>query len=185
MIYELLPPSDIRVLSSIAPFDIETFKKQEKESLKEFIDSMFETMVKYGGIGLSANQVGKPYRMFVMGGHPEIDLGRTRYVFNPEVLEMSKESVMLKEGCLSFPFVFVSIRRPKWVQVKYEDEEGETKQETLHGMNARIFQHENEHMNGYIFKDLVSEFKWKRANEKAKKEINKILKRQKNGNTIH
>ena len=49
MIYELLPPSDIRVLSSIAPFDIETFKKQEKESLKEFIDSMFETMVKYGG----------------------------------------------------------------------------------------------------------------------------------------
>ena len=40
-------------------------------------------------------------------------------------------------------------------------------------------------MNGYIFKDLVSDFKWKRANEKAKKEINKILKRQKNGNTIH
>ena len=98
---------------------------------------------------------------------------------------MSKETVMLKEGCLSFPFVFVAIKRPKWVQVKYEDEEGETKQETLHGMNARIFQHENEHMNGYIFKDLVSEFKWKRANEKAKKEINKILKRQKNGKTIH
>ena len=72
----------------------------------------------------------------------------------------------------------------KWVQVKYEDEEGETKQETLHGMNDRIFQHENEHMNGYIFKDLVSDFKWKRANEKAKKEINKILKRQKNGKTF-
>ena len=139
----------------------------------------------YGGLGLSCNQVGLPYRMFVMGGHPEIDLGRTRYVFNPQVLEMSKESVLLKEGCLSFPFVFVSIRRPKWVQVKYEDEEGKTKEETLHGMNARIFQHENEHMNGYIFKDLVSDFKWKRANEKAKKEINKILKRQKNGNTIH
>ena len=63
---------------------------------------------------------------------------------------------------------FVSIRRPKWVQVKYEDEESETKQETLHNMNARIFQHENEHMNSYIFKDLVSDFKWK-TNEKAKK----------------
>ena len=130
-------------------------------------DVMYDTMKKYGGLGLSCNQVGLPYRMFVMGGHPEIDLGRTRYVFNPEVLEMSKETVMLKEGCLSF--VFVSIKRPKWVQVKYEDEEGETKQETLHGMNARIFQHENEHMNGYIFKDLVSDFKWKEQTKKQKK----------------
>ena len=182
---KLIPPTDPRVQSAIAPFNNEMLKDEGFKDRKELSEKMFDTMKKYGGIGLSANQVGLPYRMFVMGGHPQIDLGRTRYVFNPEVLEMSKESVMLKEGCLSFPFVFVSIRRPKWVQVKYEDEEGETKQETLHGMNARIFQHENEHMNGYIFKDLVSDFKWKRANEKAKKEINKILKRQKNGKTIH
>ena len=98
---------------------------------------------------------------------------------------MSKETVMMKEGCLSFPFMFLSIKRPQWVQVKYEDEEGETKEEHLHGMNARIFQHENEHMNGFIFKDLVSDFKWKRARAKAQKEIDKILKRQKNGKTVH
>ena len=182
---ELIPPSDPRVQCAIAPFNDDMLSEHHFKDRKELTKVMYDTMKKYGGLGLSCNQVGLPYRMFVMGGHPEIDLGRTRYVFNPEVLEMSKETVMLKEGCLSFPFVFVAIKRPKWVQVKYEDEEGETKQETLHGMNARIFQHENEHMNGYIFKDLVSEFKWKRANEKAKKEINKILKRQKNGNTIH
>ena len=184
-ILKMVPPNDPRLLSKIAPYQDDMLKEHDFKDRKALADAMYDTMKKYGGLGLSCNQVGLPYRMFVMGGHPEIDLGRTRYVFNPEVLEMSKESVMLKEGCLSFPFVFVSIRRPKWVQVKYEDEEGETKQETLHGMNARIFQHENEHMNGYIFKDLVSDFKWKRANEKAKKEINKILKRQKNGKTIH
>jgi len=145
-ILKMVPPNDIRLLSKIAPYQDDMLKEHDFENRKALAEAMYDTMKKYGGLGLSCNQVGLPYRMFVMGGHPEIDLGRTRYVFNPEVLEMSKESVMLKEGCLSFPFVFVSIRRPKWVQVKYEDEEGETKQETLHGMNARIFQHENEQM---------------------------------------
>ena len=56
--FVLLPPSDPRVLSSIAPFDINEFKKKEKIELKEFVDKMFDTMKHYGGIGLSANQVG-------------------------------------------------------------------------------------------------------------------------------
>jgi peptide deformylase len=116
--------------------------------------------------------------MFVMGGHPQIDLGRTRYCFNPKVLDMSKEMVMMKEGCLSFPFIFVAIKRPKWIEVQYTDEEGEIKKEHMHGMNSRIFQHENEHMNGLIFKDLVSDFKWKRAESQAKKQIEKLLKKQ-------
>ena len=72
MIYTLLPPNDPRVLSSIAEFDIERFKEDEKIELKEFVNNMFETMKKYGGIGLSANQVGKPYRMFIMGDHANI-----------------------------------------------------------------------------------------------------------------
>ena len=183
----MVPPNDPRLLSRIAPYQDDMLKEHNFENRKALADAMYDTMKKYGGLSLSCNQVGLPYRMFVMGGHPEIDLGRTRYVFNPEVLEMSKESVMLKEGCLSFPFVFVSIRRPKWVQVKYEDEEGETKEEHLHGMLSRIFQHENEHMNGLIFKDLVSDFKWKRANEKAKKIVDKLLKKQKDekSKTIH
>jgi len=184
-ILKMVAPSDPRLLTKIAPYQDDMLKEHDFKDRKELADAMYDTMKKYGGLGLSCNQVGLPYRMFVMGGHPEIDLGRTRYVFNPQVLELSKETILMKEGCLSFPFIFVSIKRPKWVQVKYEDEEGETKEEHLHGMNARIFQHENEHMNGFIFKDLVSDFKWKRAREKAQKEIDKILKRQKNDKTIH
>ncbi len=85
MIYKLLPPSDERVLSSIAEFDIERFKEDEKIELKEFVDNMFETMKQYGGIGLSANQVGKPYRMFVMGDHLNIQKGKKWVCINPKI----------------------------------------------------------------------------------------------------
>ena len=126
-------------------------------------------MVKYGGIGLSANQVGLPFRMFVMGGHPQIENGKVRNWFNPLIKDFSQETVNMKEGCLSFPFLFLMINRPKWVNVQYSDENGETVEEYLHGMSSRIFQHENEHMNGYIFTDLVSKFKLERAKEARKK----------------
>ena len=128
---------------------------------------MYDSMAKYGGLGLSANQVGLPYRMFVMGGHPQIEDGKVRSVFNPLLNDVSEETVTFKEGCLSFPFLFLSITRPKWCSVKYTDQDGKEIEETLHGMSARIFQHENEHMNGYVFTDLVSKFKLERA-EKAR-----------------
>jgi peptide deformylase len=77
--------------------------------------------------------------------------------------DVSKETVNMKEGCLSFPFLFLMIERPKWVSIKYTDQHGKEIEETLHGMSARIFQHENEHMNGYLFTDLVSKLKLDRA----------------------
>ena len=97
------------------------------------------------------------------GGHPQIEDGKERAVFNPIVNDVSPETVLMKEGCLSFPFLFLSIKRPKWVNVRYTDENGEEVEEFLHGMSSRIFQHENEHMNGYIFTDLVSKIKLDRG----------------------
>ena len=177
-ILKMVPPNDPRLLSKIAPYQDDMLKEHDFKDRQALADAMYDTMKKYGGLGLSCNQVGLPYRMFVMGGHPQIDLGRTRYCFNPKVLDMSKEMVMMKEGCLSFPFIFVAIKRPKWIEVQYEDEDGKVQKQHLHGMNSRIYQHENEHMNGLIFKDLVSDFKWKRAEAQAKKTIEKLLKKQ-------
>ena len=177
-ILHMVAPNDPRLLSKIAPYNDDMLKEHGFKDRKELGTAMYDTMKKYGGIGLSCNQVGLPFRMFVMGGHPQIDLGRTRYCFNPQVLDMSKEMVMMKEGCLSFPFIFVAIKRPKWIEVQYEDEDGKVEKQHMHGMNSRIFQHENEHMNGLIFKDLVSDFKWKRAEAQAKKQIDKLLKKQ-------
>ena len=86
----------------------------------------------------------------------------------------------MKEGCLSFPFLFLSISRPKWVNVKYTDENGEEVEEFLHGMSSRVFQHENEHMNGYVFTDLVSKLKLDRAKKTQVKLIKETIKNQQN-----
>ena len=179
-ILPLIPPTDPRLLMQIAPFEDNTLEQFKLKDRKELGKIMYDTMVKYGGLGLSCNQVGLPYRMFVMGGHPQIEDGKVRYIFNPLVNDVSEETIVFKEGCLSFPFLFLSIKRPKWVSVRYTDENNEEIEETLHSMSARIFQHENEHMNGYLFTDLVSKFKLDRA-KKAQKKIIKETIRKRNG----
>ena len=173
---KMIPPSDPRLLMQIAPFLDENLEKLGFKDRVELSKVMYDTMAKYGGIGLSANQVGLPFRMFIMGGHPQIDNGRVRSVFNPLINDVSEETVSMKEGCLSFPFLFLTITRPKWCHVKYTDENGKDVEEVLHGMNARIFMHENEHMNGYVFTDLVSKFKLKRAEEARKKMLKKFAR---------
>ena len=175
-ILRMIPPSDPRLLMQIAPFVDDTLKEAGFKDRVELSKTMYDTMVKYGGIGLSANQVGLPFRMFIMGGHPQIDSGKVRSVFNPLINDVSKETVAMKEGCLSFPFLFLSITRPKWCHVKYTDQHGKEIEEVLHGMNARIFMHENEHMNGYVFTDLVSKFKLKRAEEARKKMVKRFTR---------
>ena len=173
---KMIPPSDPRLLMQIAPFLDENLEKLGFKDRVELSKVMYDTMAKYGGIGLSANQVGLPFRMFIMGGHPQIDNGRVRSVFNPLINDVSEETVSMKEGCLSFPFLFLTITRPKWCHVKYTDENGKDVEEVLHGMNARIFMHENEHMNGYVFTDLVSKFKLKRAEEARKKMVKRFAR---------
>jgi|TARA_B100001175_G_C19349272_1_gene561459 peptide deformylase len=174
----LINPKDPRLLMQVAEFKDDMLEHFKLKDRKELGTIMYDTMKKYGGIGLSANQVGLPYRMFVMGGHPSIEQGKTRYVFNPLVNDVSKETINLKEGCLSFPFLFLMINRPKWCSVKYTDENGKEVEETLHGMSARIFMHENEHMNGYVFTELVSKMKLDRAKKAQKKLIKETVRRQ-------
>ena len=179
-VFPLIPPNDPRLLMQVAPFLDENLEQFGFADRKYLSKVMYDNMAKYGGLGLSANQVGLPYRMFVMGGHPQIEDGKVRSVFNPLINDVSPESINLKEGCLSFPFLFLSIKRPKWCSVRYTDENGEEIEETLHGMSARIFMHENEHMNGYVFTDLVSKLKLERA-EKSKQKMIKEIKRRQSG----
>ena len=177
MIYKLLPPSDERVLSSIAEFDIEIFKEEEKIELKEFVDNMFETMKQYGGIGLSANQVGKPYRMFIMGDHLNIEKGKKWVCINPKITNVTKDLIRYKEGCLTFPFLFLDIERPQDITVEYLDENLEKKEEHMTGIVARCFQHEFDHMQGIVFTEHVSKLKLDMAIKKRDKQIKKAQER--------
>ena len=75
----------------------------------------------------------------------------------------------MKEGCLTFP-LFLPIKRPKWVKVKYENDDKETVEEYLHDINARVFQHEYDHMEGIVFTSLVSKEKLKYYEKKKKRQ---------------
>ncbi len=173
---KLIPPNDPRVLTAIAPFQEDMLKEHDIKDRAELSDAMFTAMFRYGGIGLSANQVGLPFNMFVMGGHPQLEDGLRMTCFNPTIISSSEEKVAMKEGCLSFPFMFLTITRPRKIVVKYEDEKGDLKEGHLDGMMSRVFQHEYDHMLGRVFTEYASKLKLQRANAKAKKEIKKFQK---------
>ena len=176
---KLIPPTDPRVNNAIAPFVDDMLKDEDIKDRQELSDAMFESMSKYGGIGLSANQVGLPFNMFVIGGHPSIEKGLKMTCFNHMIVSASDETVRMKEGCLTFPFIFLDIERPRKVVVKYTDNKGDLQEAHLDGMMSRIFQHEYDHMLGRNFTERVSKFKLKRAMEKRDKMLKKIDKSNK------
>ena len=173
---KLIPPTDPRVQSAIAPFSNDMLKEEGFKDRKELSEAMFDTMKKYGGIGLSANQVGLPFNMFVLGDHPEVEKNLKMTCFNPMIISSSVEEETMKEGCLTFPFVFLNITRPRKVVVKYEDENGDLKEGSLDGMISRVFQHEHDHMLGKTFVDGVSKMKLDMAYKKAEKQMNRYRK---------
>jgi len=173
---KLIPPTDPRVQSAIAPFSNDMLKEEGFKDRKELSEAMFDTMKKYGGIGLSANQVGLPFNMFVLGDHPEVEKNLKMTCFNPMIISSSVEEETMKEGCLTFPFVFLNITRPRKVVVKYEDENGDLKEGSLDGMISRVFQHEYDHMLGKTFVDGISKMKLDMAYKKAQKQMNRYRK---------
>ena len=176
-ILTLVPPSDPRVQSAVAPFTDDMLKEHKFKDRQELSDVMFKTMRRFGGIGLSANQVGLPFNMFVLGDHPELESGLKMACFNPMIVSTSEEEILMEAGCLKFPFLFLSIKRPRKCVVKYTDEKGDLKEGQLDGMISRIFQHEMEHMLGINFTDKVSKFKLDMAKNKAQKMFKQWQKR--------
>ena len=96
--------------------------------------------------------------------------------FNPMIITSSEETLVMKEGCLTFPFVFLSITRPRKVTLKYEDENGDLQEANLDGMISRIVQHEYDHILGKNFTDYASKMKLDRAFKKAEKDMDKVRK---------
>lgn len=180
---KLIPPNDPRAQSAIAPFTDELLKEEGFKDRQELVDAMFLVMKKFGGIGLTCNQVGLPFNMFVAGGHQGIEKGMALAMFNPMIVSVSEEKIRMKEGCLTYPFMFIDIERPRKCVMKYEDKDGNTQEAHLDGMMSRICQHEYDHTIGRNFTEGVSKLKLDRAKKKALKEIDR-LKRYNNINKI-
>ena len=129
--------------------------------INELIDNMFETMYKAEGIGLAAPQIGLPIRVIVIDANAIADNHSEckdfkRVLINPEITERSSKTILLEEGCLSFPGIHEKVPRAETIQVEYLDRNFEKQLETLHEFAARVVQHECEHLNGQVFIDSIS-----------------------------
>jgi len=132
---------------------------------KELKEQMTKVMLDNDGIGLTASQVGLDYKVFVMGDSPE----NTTMHINPTVLQYTEETVTELEGCLSFPNMFVKVKRPKEILAEFYDENLEKQTVKITGYSARCYLHELDHCLGINMKDRVSKLKWDMAKKKAKK----------------
>ena len=99
--------------------------------------------------------------------------GMQKAFFNPVILGVGDEEDSMKEGCLSFPGLWLMVRRPKQAMIRYQDEEGEEKMETYEGVTSRVIQHEYDHMLGLNFTMRVSKLKLERAMKAIDKKVKK------------
>ena len=110
---------------------------------------LIDNMIHHNGIGISANQIGIWERAFAMVR--DIENNEVMVCFNPRIVKSYSEEVEMEEGCLSYPELFLKIKRPDKIIVKYEDEDKKTHKLKLQGLASRVFQHEYDHMEGIDF----------------------------------
>ena len=165
-IFDLVPETH-PILKEVMPeFDFEN----PPTDPNQLASSLVETCIKHNGYGLSANQCGLKYRVFVMGAG-------TEYVafFNPTVVEMYDEAHMV-EGCLSFPLLGLGITRAAAIDVEYQDYTGAYKSAHYSGISARCFLHELDHMNGIVYTSRAKPIALQSGMKKRGK-INKLIQK--------
>lgn len=123
--------------------------------LQQLIDDMVETMYAAPGVGLAANQVGSPHRLFVANPADDRDPSKLLVVINPEIVESDGEFAN-EEGCLSIPDYREEVRRARRVLLRGLDRQGAPIEMEGRDLLARIFQHEMDHLNGLFFVDRLS-----------------------------
>ncbi len=132
--------------------------------LQQLISDMWETMEEANGVGLAAPQVGKSIRLFVIDSGPmhpegEEDKGIKQVFINAEITEEAGDDCSYSEGCLSIPDISGDVDRPEQITITYEDENFVTHTSTFTGMNARVIQHEYDHIEGILFTEMLSPLK--------------------------
>lgn len=135
---------------------IKTVTKKEIAISKK----MIEIMLKAPGVGLAANQIGILKKIVTVNiKENETDDSKIYALFNPIITDYSKEIIKLEEGCLSLPKQFAEIERPESIIVKYLNDKNKIIEEKKTGIEARILQHEIDHLSGKLFVDYLSSLK--------------------------
>ena len=154
----------------IVAYGLPILKKQAQEidesfdELHELLSNMWETMYEAQGVGLAAPQVGLSRRVFIVDTVQTLDEDKTdegikRAFINPIKLSEEGEIWTYEEGCLSIPTIRGDVDRQEKVRIRYQNEENEIKEETFEGINARVVQHEYDHLEGILFIDKMKPLK--------------------------
>jgi peptide deformylase len=129
-------------------------KKIDKKICK-FLDDMKDTMIAAQGVGLAAPQVGVNVRAVICRFNYDTNHETVVDMINPEILSKSDDLLLQEEGCLSIPGKFEEVARHESLTVKFTDRKGREQVLKLKGFNARIVQHEIDHIHGMLYVDRV------------------------------
>lgn len=129
--------------------------------LNDLVANMFETMHHADGVGLAAPQVGLSIRVFVIDLTPMADddekfTNYKKVFINPEIIDFSEDTCIMEEGCLSVPDIHENVTRSNSIRIRYQDEHFVNHEDTFEGYEARVIQHEYDHLEGKVFTDRVS-----------------------------
>lgn len=130
----------------------------------KFSRELVKFMYDNNGIGISANQVGVPYKVFAMRAAPE-----NFVCFNPKIVQPSEQMVVLEESSLTHPGLIVKIKRPQHVRVRFSTPNGDTRTETFTGISARLFQQMVDNLDGVLYFNRASRYNRDIALEKWRK----------------
>ena len=173
---ELLKGND-PLLKQVCPeFDFENgyfVESGVSMDAKDLYELLRDEMIKHRGVGLSAPQLGIMVRAFVIG-NPD-DPASIIGVFNPLIVDYDEETVVYEEGCVSYPGLFIKIKRPRSIRVRYRGWNGETGTSKFEGYTARVFQHEYDHLNGITFQERANRYHLDQA-RKFRDKVNRKLK---------
>ena len=139
---------------------------------EEIVRAMSKCMSDNGGVGLAAPQLGIKKRIFIMGNFTKLVV-----CVNPKIVSLSDERENDLEGCLSFPDLFMKVKRPASAVVQYYTASGELVERELTGLESRVFLHEYDHLIGVTFNQRVGDLSFKMAKDKRKKELKKLSRK--------
>ena len=135
---------------------------------------MKDVMLKAPGVGLAANQIGILKKIVTIFFVDQETKNEVNYnLFNPKILSYSKEKILMEEGCLSLPDQFAQIERPEKIKIQYLNDENKLISKEVNGVEARILQHEIDHLSGILFVDYLSPLKRNIIIKKVKKYLKK------------
>lgn len=175
--HPLLHKNDPLLKQPCLNFDFDTgysLANGDRIDARELFDILRTRMCENRGVGLAAPQIGIMTRAFVIGNPSDPE--NVISVFNPRIVDASAEFEMYEEGCLSFPDLYLKIKRPMHIRARFMNHVGVTDTVKFTGFTSRIFQHEYDHLDGLLYTKRATSYHLELAKNQLKS-LNRLRKR--------